>query len=171
MDTMDKNNRDYSNGEITVHWQPDKCVHATICYVRLRKVFDPGRRPWIMLDKGTTDEIIDIVNQCPTDALTYTRVKDSDKKKENPEKNKTETTENKGQPEKESDEPETKEAPTRIQIMQNGPAVISGDFSITDIYGTKIAKANNVALCRCGHSSSLPFCDGTHNKIGFKENR
>lgn len=171
MDTMDKNNRDYSNDEITVHWQPDKCVHATICYVRLRKVFDPGRRPWIMLDKGTTDEIIDIVNQCPTDALTYTRIKGADKKKDGQPENKEQEPENTDAEKNKSTEQETKEAPTRIQIMHNGPAVISGDFSITDINGTKIAKANNVALCRCGNSSSLPFCDGTHNKIGFKENR
>ncbi len=158
MDTMDKNNRDYSNGEITVHWQPGKCVHATICYARLRRVFDPSRRPWIMLDKGTTDEIIDIVNQCPTDALTYTRIKD-------PKEKDTITLDESNQ------KTENIEPPTRIQIMQDGPAIISGDFTIKDINGTKIAKANNIALCRCGNSSSQPFCDGTHNKKGFKENR
>lgn len=155
---MDKNNRDYSNGEITVHWQPDKCIHATICYVRLRKVFDPGRRPWIRMDKGTTEEIINIVNQCPTDALTYTRDKEPEKKSE---KESTKKVEQK------SDD----ESLTKIQIIQNGPALISGDFVITDIDGTKIAKADNIVLCRCGKSSSLPFCDGTHNRIDFKENR
>lgn len=160
---MDKNNRDYSNDEITVHWQPDKCVHATICYARLRKVFDPGRRPWIMLDKGTTEEIINIVDQCPTDALTYTRIKDPEIKTNEKLAEKKEK-----EIEKNVDE---EPPPTRVQIVRNGPALISGNFTLTDIYGLKIEKANNIALCRCGKSSSLPFCDGTHNKIGFKENR
>jgi len=157
---MDKNDRDYSNDEITVHWRPDKCVHATICYTKLRSVFDPSRRPWIRMDKGTTDEIIDIVNQCPTDALTYTRINNPNKvvKKED-----LTSTKNKKE--------ENKESPTKIQIIENGPALVSGDFELKDINGTKLAKANNIALCRCGKSSTLPFCDGTHNRIGFKENR
>jgi uncharacterized Fe-S cluster protein YjdI len=154
---MDKNDRDYSNDEITVHWRPAKCVHATICYSKLRSVFDPSRRPWIRMDKGTTEEIIDIVNQCPTDALTYTRIKDPQKKEEKEIESKKET--------------ENKEPATKIQIIENGPALVSGDFELKDINETKLAKANSIALCRCGKSKTLPFCDGTHNKIGFKENR
>ncbi len=157
---MDKNDRDYSNDDITVHWRPDKCVHATICYTKLRSVFDPGRRPWIRMDKGTTDEIIDIVNQCPTDALTYTRINSPEKAEEK------EVLSNSINEKKES-----KESTTNIQIIKNGPALVSGDFEIKDINGTKLAKANSIALCRCGKSSTLPFCDGTHNKIGFKEKR
>lgn len=152
---MDKNDRDYSNGEITVHWRPSKCVHSTICYTRLRKVFDPGRRPWIKMDEASTEEIIDIVNQCPTDALTFSRDKDkidnSLKEKEVIEQNENEA--------------------TKIQIIHNGPAIVSGNFNITDTNGNKLSKADKVALCRCGKSSSEPFCDGTHNKIGFNENR
>ncbi len=154
---MDKNNRDYSNKDITVHWRPAKCVHATICYVRLRKVFDPSRRPWINMEGASTDEIIDIVNQCPTDALTFTRL-DSPKEDISIIKEETETLEN-------------VDPKTKIQILKDGPALISGDFSITDVNGNKLANADNVAICRCGKSLSMPYCDGTHHKIGFKENR
>ena len=154
---MDKNDRDYSNGEITVHWRPDACIHSTICYSKLRKVFDPARRPWVNMKGASTDKIIEIVEQCPTDALTFTREK-------NPDKN----------IKKKEEKIEIKEdivPPTKIQILKNGPALISGNFTISDINGSKLAQANNVALCRCGKSSSMPFCDGTHNKTGFQETR
>ena len=68
---MKDNNREYSNKDITVYWKPKKCVHAGICFRELRKVFNPTRRPWFDLSQGKTNEIIDIVNRCPTDALTF----------------------------------------------------------------------------------------------------
>lgn len=149
---MEKNDRDYSNGEITVHWRPAKCIHATICYTKLRKVFDPPRRPWINMKGASTEEIIDVVNQCPTDALTFTW-----------DKEKTAVGD--------SEKAQKSEYSTNITIIENGPAIISGNFEITDIKGNKLAKADTVSLCRCGNSSNMPFCDGTHNKIGFKEKR
>lgn len=147
---MEKNDRDYSNGEITVHWRPSACVHSTICYTKLRKVFDPPRRPWVNMKGASTNEIIEVVKQCPTDALTFSW--DNEKKDFKEQQNNS-----------------IKESATNIQIMKNGPAIISGDFSIKGSNGNKITHADTVALCRCGHSSNMPFCDGTHNSIDFTE--
>ncbi|MBU8891505.1 MAG: CDGSH iron-sulfur domain-containing protein [Bacteroidales bacterium] len=106
---------------------------------------------------ASTEKIIEIVEQCPTDALTFTREKNPNKNI----KNKEEKIEIK----------EDIVPPAKIQILKNGPALISGNFTISDINGSKLAQANNVALCRCGKSSTMPFCDGTHNKTGFQETR
>ncbi|MEY4094877.1 MAG: hypothetical protein RLZZ53_2076 [Acidobacteriota bacterium] len=64
----------YSNGEITVIWQPSLCVHSAICARGLPKVFDPRRRPWVVLDSSDTATIVDQVERCPSGALSYERI-------------------------------------------------------------------------------------------------
>jgi CDGSH-type Zn-finger protein len=57
-----------------------------------------------------------------------------------------------------------------IKVRQNGPYLVDGDDVILiDWNGNpyEIAK-RPFALCRCGHSTKKPFCDGTHSKIGFQ---
>ncbi len=61
----------YTNGEISVIWQSEKCIHSGVCFKGLPKVFDPRKRPWISLEKSTTTTIIEQVRQCPSGALTY----------------------------------------------------------------------------------------------------
>jgi uncharacterized Fe-S cluster protein YjdI len=60
----------YTNGEVTVVWQPAKCVHSGICARGLPAVFDPRRRPWIDLTPATTEEIVAQVSRCPSGALS-----------------------------------------------------------------------------------------------------
>lgn len=56
-----------------------------------------------------------------------------------------------------------------IKVRRNGPYLVEGDdVTLLDWNGNayQIAKRPFV-LCRCGRSSSKPFCDGTHSRIGF----
>ncbi len=69
---MDKQHitKEYTNGEVTVVWQAGKCMHSGNCVRNLRKVFDPKMAPWINMQNGTTEEIIETVRKCPSGALT-----------------------------------------------------------------------------------------------------
>ena len=55
---------------------------------------------------------------------------------------------------------------TRIKIRPNGPLLVEGDFMLVDENGNEI-KPTKQALCRCGGSTTKPYCDGTHSRIGF----
>ena len=60
--------------------------------------------------------------------------------------------------------------PIKITIRNNGPCRIEGeDITIVDQDDRPFGLAGRtlVSLCRCGHSSNKPFCDGSHAKVGF----
>jgi CDGSH-type Zn-finger protein len=54
-----------------------------------------------------------------------------------------------------------------IKVRDNGPLVVEGDFNLIDAAGNEIPILKR-ALCRCGASTTKPFCDSTHSKIGFQ---
>jgi CDGSH-type Zn-finger protein len=54
-----------------------------------------------------------------------------------------------------------------IKIRDNGPLVVDGEFRLVDANGQEVP-IKKAALCRCGGSTTKPFCDGTHSKIGFQ---
>lgn len=61
-------------------------------------------------------------------------------------------------------------ADTKITIRPNGPLLVAGPCDLVDADGNTVALPagkTSMALCRCGQSSSKPFCDGTHGKVGF----
>jgi len=60
----------YSNGQVTVVWQPAKCIHSGVCVRGLPKVFDPRRRPWIDLAPAASEQIVAQVANCPSGALS-----------------------------------------------------------------------------------------------------
>ena len=69
----------------------------------------------------------------------------------------------------------------KVVVSKNGPYLVSGNVPLAkqtivgDTQGESAAwkqgdpypQQGSYALCRCGHSKSKPFCDGTHTKVGF----
>lgn len=143
--------KEYTNGEITIVWQPTKCIHATHCWRELLEVFNPKTRPWINPNGASTDRIIKQVDRCPTDALTYfyndkkgdEKMKDKDNKKSTSEQ-------------------------TEVKMIPNGPLMVKGNLLVKDKDGKVELKSGMTAFCRCGGTKNPPYCDGTHIEINFK---
>jgi len=72
-------------------------------------------------------------------------------------------------------------AAANVKISTNGPYIVSGSLplgkaaigtnaegeSVKYEQGAKYPPQAQYALCRCGRSSTKPFCDGTHSKVAF----
>ena len=155
----------YKNNDITVYWKPSACVHASYCYRELIEVFDPSRRPWIDMNGSDTDKIIEIVNLCPTDALTWKWNEEA----RNDAVGKDQVNHIKF---RRPDLLEIKEIieeaePVSVKIMVDGPIVLKGNFSLVYSDVSKEVQDGIISICRCGESDHQPFCDGRHRKIGF----
>ena len=59
-------------------------------------------------------------------------------------------------------------ADVKIAVLKNGPYIVTGTVELKDADGNSYPSKERVALCRCGASTTKPFCDGTHSKIGFQ---
>lgn len=132
----------YSNGEVTVVWEPSKCIHSAICFRGLPHVFDPRKRPWVTMEDGQTEEIINQIKACPSAALSYFM---------NDEEN------------QESQE----SINTVVEVLENGPLLIYGNLKVKDKVGNESLKSQTTAFCRCGASQNKPYCDGSHVKVDF----
>jgi CDGSH iron-sulfur domain-containing protein 3 len=56
-----------------------------------------------------------------------------------------------------------------IKVRENGPYKVTGPIRLIDADGNEFVLPDDgpLVLCRCGGSTTKPFCDGTHSKIGF----
>lgn len=141
---MKDSTRKYTNGEVTILWKPDLCIHSGNCFRGLGEVFNPQVRPWVNPMGASTERIIDQVKKCPSGALSYYMNNDS---------------------------PEgvvKVEAETIVETITNGPLMVYGNVTVKDSSGNLTKKNNATAFCRCGGSSNKPYCDGTHKKINFR---
>ena len=145
---MPKETLNYTNGEITVVWKPNICIHSALCWKGLVQVFNPRERPWIKMEGATTEKIIEQVKKCPSGALSYFS-----------------TAQEAG------DDTEILSGNSKmikVEVSANGPYLIKSAFLIVHNDGREENKNGTVCLCRCGSWKNKPYCDGHHVKNGFK---
>jgi len=133
----------YHGKKITIHDNRSQCAHAGYCTEGLPAVFRHRQDPFVDPDGASIEEIIDIVNLCPSGALSYTI----------------------------EDESETHViGEASIFIAPDGPYLVKGKVVLLDTEKGKGAPETHCTLCRCGASKNKPFCDGSHWDVNFTDN-
>lgn len=135
--------RRYTGNSVHVTFDGVRCIHAAECVRGLPAVFDRNRRPWILPDGASAQEVVTVVERCPTGALHYERID--------------------GGPAEEPDERNT------ILVRKDGPYYIRGRLRVVMAGGTLVIDDTRLALCRCGQSQHKPFCDNAHLAAGFSD--
>ena len=130
--------REYTNRSIRVEWYASRCIHVGECLRAMPNVFDSRRRPWVDLSfpEAEADAVAEAVLRCPTGALQFERLDGG---------------------------PQENGAPVvRVTPIPKGPLYLRGDVEIFDEAGKRIRRDTRVAICRCGKSRHMPFCDNSH---------
>lgn len=134
--------RTYADDRIRVRWFAGRCIHSAECIRAAPKVFDPRRRPWIDLSGDDAERIMGAVLRCPTGALEFERL--------------------------DTGEREQPDDPVRVAAVRHGPLYVRGELEVVDDQGRVIRRCTRMALCRCGKSAHMPFCDNSHRATGFR---
>lgn len=54
-----------------------------------------------------------------------------------------------------------------VRPLRDGPYEVTGNVEICAAGGRVVARGTSARLCRCGYSATKPFCDGSHDAMGF----
>ncbi|KKF98413.1 CDGSH iron-sulfur domain-containing protein [Methanosarcina mazei] len=136
--------KDYKGKKITIHDNRGVCAHAEFCIKGASSVFKKGKKPWIDPDAADPDEIEKIIRSCPSGALSYSR--DGVLYRDYP-------------------------RPPEITVCRDSFYKVTGSIELEDPDGLVPQSKEHYTLCRCGASKNKPFCDGTHWKIRFKDEK
>jgi len=133
--------RDYAGAGITVSYDRARCRHVAECVRGLPLVFDPDRRPWIVVANEPDALLVaEVVRRCPTGALHYTLA---------------------------AGPAEVPDPVTTVTAVPDGPLLARGDLRL-DLGEAGTMAETRAALCRCGSSANKPFCDGSHERTGWR---
>ena len=113
---MEKKN--YTNGEVTIVWQPKICIHSAKCWRgenSLPEVFNPMEKPWIKPEGASTERIIQQVKNCPSGAISYIM-------------------------NNEIENNESINSEIIAETITNGPLLVYGNIIVKDVSGNKTQK-------------------------------
>ena len=130
----------YRGKDIEVSFDLDVCIHVGECLRGEPKVFKLQRRPWVMPDESDADLVAAVIERCPSGALQYRRLDGG---------------------------PQETHTGTTVTPIRDGPLLVVGAIELAREDGT-VETMPRAALCRCGQSAILPFCDDAHLKTGFR---
>ena len=133
----------YPGKNATVFWNGGLCIHVGECGRAKGELFVGGRDPWCQPDLTSNEEVAEVINRCPTGALTVEFADGSGT--------------------------EQPEPVNTVNVAYNGPLFVRGRLSIGDSPADAPGLAFRAALCRCGKSRNKPFCDNSHEKEGFSD--
>jgi uncharacterized Fe-S cluster protein YjdI len=134
--------REYAGEGIRVQWYAERCIHSAECIRALPGAFDPRSRPWIDLHGAEADAVADAVLRCPTGALHYSRTD--------------------GGP------PEPVPEEMTLEAVPGGPYYVRGPALVALEGGGGVRQDTRMALCRCGRSVHMPFCDNSHRALRIR---
>lgn len=140
---MSKQRRlDFAGQGIDVHFDRRLCIHVGECGCSEGDLFVGDRQPWCVPDLVPKAQVREVVERCPSGALTYT-----DK----------------------SGSPETPPPENQATVAYDGPLYLTGDLAIEGAAEDMPGVRFRAALCRCGASKNKPFCDNSHREAGFED--
>jgi len=121
------------------------CIHAAFCIGHTRpiaKMLDDT------VDPDVRSNIMGRIDHCPSGSYTYALERGG------------ETVE--------------VDLPEAVSVLEEEDGLasalwVTGGVRVERSDGKPLETRNRTTLCRCGHSSTKPLCDGTHRTIGFRE--
>ena len=133
----------YPGSAIDVVWDGRLCIHVGECTRARGDLFESGRQPWCEPDSAQSDFVAEVVERCPTGALSYTRAAGG--------------------------AGETPPDANSIVVANNGPLYARGELEIEGAPADSPGLRTRAALCRCGLSANKPFCDNSHEGSQFRD--
>lgn len=133
----------YPGNKVDICWDGRLCIHVAECGQAQGDLFVGGRQPWCIPDLVDVNEIVEVVERCPSGALAY-QVKDGNTA-------------------------EQADGENTVTVIYNGPYYVRGDLEIEGAASDMPGVRFRAALCRCGQSKNKPFCDNSHETVGFHD--